>query len=200
MDGDSSFVDFDSRAIAQAFPARLGAAARANAPAWERFVQRSYRSHRFEVQVEGERLSIPQRIHLPGYQPPTALDVETRAMGWCLLTRSTDGFERYYALEQIVTANRSWTIPFVVALIGEYVIEILDLIEAALPGMDEAVVARFVAENPAYLALTEARVASYWNAYYRDRSTRRGYVGSRLIAALRDIERKHRDAIGRDAP
>lgn len=202
---EPEFVDFDSAAIAQAFPVRLRMMARANAPAWERWVHRRYQSHRFAVRVEGERVLIPQRILLPGYTPPPALDPEIRAMGWCVLTRSTDGFERQNALEQIVTANLPWTIPFVVALIGEYVIEMLDIIEAALPGIDPAVLGGFLVENPAYLALTEARVTSYWNAYYRadfgraDREwrgfTRKDYVGFRLIAALRDIERKHRDAM-----
>lgn len=63
--------------------------------------------------------------------------------------------------------------PFVLQLCGEYVIEIgRDIAEYASgslptdPSMLDAY-RRFWRDNPEFVSLTHARVASYWNEYYR---------------------------------
>jgi hypothetical protein len=105
-------------------------------------------------------------------------------MAHCLFTRSTNGHERQRALGTILTLNEPWSISFVVALIGEYVIEILDDIAAALPLLDRALVGQFLQENPAFHRLTQARVVSYWDVYYRFQYRWQDYVGFKLVEAL----------------
>jgi hypothetical protein len=190
----SQQIIFGASELAQAFPARLRRQALAAAESWGRWVRSSYASQQFAVQVEGEQLLIPQRLFIEGYWPGPGLDAEQRDMGLCLASRSTDGRQRQRALREIVTVNRAWTVPFVLALTGDYVVQILDDIEAALSGIDAVAMGRFIAGNPACFALTKARVASYWNEYYRLRGThsdirylrfaRDDYVGFRLIDAF----------------
>ena len=65
-----------------------------------------------------------------------------------------------------------WVVPYVVALIGEYVIEILvtiqDRLDLVAPDSpDRRRYGRFVIENPEFFERVTRRVTSYWNCYYR---------------------------------
>lgn len=94
------------------------------------------------------------------------------------MTRHHDGYVRQRHLEPLVAEPGEWVVPFVVQLLGEYVVEIHEAILARLlPILDRSADAReayrrFVAANPDFIAVTEARIASYWNCYYRDRFVR----------------------------
>jgi hypothetical protein len=76
----------------------------------------------------------------------------------------------------------------VVQLTGEYVIEILETVEAHLLGLDPVLCGRFIRDNPAYFQKTEARMISYWDCYYR-RLYRylSDYVGFRVFAKFREL-------------
>src|SRR5687767_8120022 len=102
----------------------------------------------------------------------------------CLLTRSNDGFQRQRAVRELLTDIRPWSAPFVAALIGEYVIEILHDIHAALSQPLLEALAGFISTNPTYWERTQQRVASYWNVYYRADFRRSDYVGFKLLDAL----------------
>ena len=67
---------------------------------------------------------------------------------------------------------------------GEYVMEILVDLEAAMspPVVDH--LANFLSANLDYWQLTKQRIASYWNVYYRHRFNRSDYVGFRLARQL----------------
>ena len=85
-----------------------------------------------------------------------------------------------------------WAAPFIVALIGEYIVEILDDIYTALTPRDAQMVAAFIVQNEAYWSTTKRRVISYWDVYYRWRRSSRTrhsyrrdeYVGFKLIDRL----------------
>ena len=140
------------------------------------------------VCLDGETLAIPARV----YYDRTRLLAATRADGvegvisLCLGTRHHDGFVREHCLRRLLGLHHAWVAPFVVQLVGEYVVEIVQVIEAALPDLDASAYGRFLRENPRYLATTERRVISYWYAYreagYRERGDE---PGSRVIAAFR---------------
>ena len=142
----------------------------------------------FDVTVRGERVAIPQRIYLDEQQLLNCA-ADRRPFADCLLTRHHDGFVRARALDRIIGLNKPWSIPFVVQLVGEYVVEILDQIDIAFDRIDLDVMADFVRENPAFIQLTTRRVVSYWNCYYRERSARADYVGFRLINRLENARR-----------
>lgn len=77
-----------------------------------------------------------------------------------------------------------WSAPFVAALIGEYVVEILDDIHDAMPRIGPTL-ASFFEENQDYLKLTKARVTSYWDCYYRHGICARPvYPGFSIVAEI----------------
>lgn len=180
---------FDAKILARAFPPGVRPQAEVAARRAMDWVQTSYASPQFAVRVSGETVLIPQRIHFADF----GLDAPVRSveaqMAHCLLTRSTDGYERQRAFGTILTLNQPWSIPFLVALIGEYVIEILDDAHAALPLLDRAMVGQFLCENPEFHRLTQARVVSYWDAYHRFRHHGHDYVGFKLLEALASMAR-----------
>jgi hypothetical protein len=144
----------------------------------------------FSVCLHGEELVIPQRV----YYDAGRLRAATEAPGiegliaLCLGTRHHDGFVREYCLRRLLGRREDWIIPFVVQLVGEYVAQIVRLIEAALPGLDGAAYGAFLRENPRFFAKTERRVISYWYAYHEAGYRERGAEpGSRVIAAFRKM-------------
>jgi hypothetical protein len=124
------------------------------------------------VRVQGELLSAPYRVY---YQPVTLRAViagstgEARSLALCLGTRHYDGYVREECLREIVAMDRPWVVPFVVQLIGEYVIEIVQVIAATIPAVNAGRFSEFTRENPEFMATTRRRATSYWDCYYRGR-------------------------------
>jgi hypothetical protein len=109
----------------------------------------------------------------------------------CLYTRHHDGFVRQRHLEQIVGSAQPWVVPFVLQIVGEYVVELLLAIRGGLANLDtpgtaqHMVYGRFIAANPDFFHLTRQRVASYWDCYYRGLyADRRHYPGYTILASL----------------
>ncbi|MFD7500384.1 hypothetical protein [Streptomyces sp. NPDC059850] len=148
----------------------------------------------FPVDVSGETVSIPSRIY--NDEPPA--DAEHRLTATqvgilhCLYSRHGDGMIRQRHLEEIVRSDEPWVVPFVVQLVGEYVVEILDAIrigiaDVATPGSAQRLLyGEFIARNPAFFARTERRVVSYWSHYYRREYPAFGaYPGCLVLGLLR---------------
>lgn len=148
----------------------------------------SNRWQSFPLQVGTEFISIPHRIY---YAPPslqinqlTPLQCEILD---CLFTRHHDGFVRQARLTRIILSKAPWIPCFVVPLVGEYVVEILRVIHGNLNHLESALYARFVRENSGFFALTEQRVISYWNCYYRWSIKRSEYPGFLILDYLTSI-------------
>ncbi len=129
----------------------------------------------FIVTVYDEVLSIPGRIYNPEV-PADALAELTpvqRTMLHCLYTRHHDGYVRQRHLASVITSPEPWVAPYVVELIGEYVVEIIADIRVGLAELDQPGSAqrrqygRFIESNPAHFDLIGRRVQSYWANYYR---------------------------------
>lgn len=139
-------------------------------------------SEAFGLSVRDEVISIPSRIYTP--EPLVALLCAGRpSIRDGLLTRHHNGFVRAGAVGRLLATGKAWSIPFIVQLVGEYVVEILDQIDEAFDAIDAGALGDFVRDNPAFLALIKQRVASYWDCYYR-RYASEDYVGFRLIRRL----------------
>lgn len=122
------------------------------------------------VVLGGEALRVPYRI----YAGRESLDdgrLSARELLFlrCVFTRHHDGIVRERCLRNIIESTEPWVVPFVVQLVGEYVLEILEVIQANLGRLPSQNYVAFLRENPAFFARTRARVASYWDCYYRDR-------------------------------
>lgn len=158
----------------------------------------------FSVFVGGEMLEVPGRIYNPPLErrQASALNDRQQVVLQCLYTRHHDGRVREGAVAAVAALPYSWVPPFVVQLVGEYVVEIIMRILGEVPGLevpaspDRLRYGRFALENPEFVALTSARVRSYWDCYYR-RSDRDGaypktwakfdeYPGAKFMAHLRD--------------
>ncbi len=140
-----------------------------------------------EVRVGGKELAIPYRIYDQGYEVVFDHLTETQSILYsCLLTRHHDGHVRQRYLDRILSVREPWVVPFVVQLTGEYVIQILETVEAHLPTLDPALYGRFIRNNQAYFQTTHARMISYWDCYYRYLyKLPSDYVGFRVLAKLR---------------
>ena len=108
------------------------------------------------------------------------------------MPRHHDGRVRHKALPQILASNAPWTIPFVLQLCGEYVIELGEDVLTSLtrdlpdrPALQKAY-KHFAQENPEFISLTEQRAASYWLDDCRTEMTQGDYP---QMAALKTLAR-----------
>jgi hypothetical protein len=165
--------------LARAFPKSLRddalqAASALPPPSWK------YNEH-FSVRVDNENVSIPYRI----YPDPAFIDTARLTTGQtelldCLLTRHHSGFVREKHLARIICCHHDWIPPFVVQLVGEYVIQILRVIQTNLCNLDTHLYRRFLTDNPTFFAITKQRVISYWDCYYRWQR-REDYTGFQIL-------------------
>ena len=153
-------------------------------------------SSQFSVRIAAENVLIPGRI----YDEPsliynyTLTDLQ-RELVDCLFTRHHSGYTRQASLERIIRSPNIWIPPFVIQLVGEYVIEILHVISNNLSSFNTPAYEQFVRSNPEFISLTEHRVMSYWSAYYRHPpwKSRRAfykrdeYVGFRLMSFFKSL-------------
>ena len=114
--------------------------------------------------VAGESLHIPFRIYSP---EPTADKLATLvgkqpAILACLYTRHHDGYVRHRHLRDLLALNEAWVPPFVLQLVGEYVVQIIKDIESNSAALDSKHYSRFIADNPDFVARTKQRIISYW--------------------------------------
>lgn len=186
-DGEDS-TKIDQAMLSAAFPADCPEAAVASNLVLG-VLDKRYWWDSFIAKVEGQRVHIPNRLHFVA-----SLNLQTgddaRIFVSALQTRSTDGFERQRALNDLIHLLDPWAMPFIIALIGEYVIEILDDIFLALTPALEQALGAFIAKNPALWETTKRRITSYWDVYYRGRYgaranfSRADYVGFRILNRL----------------
>ncbi|MFJ9422465.1 hypothetical protein [Streptomyces sp. NPDC101249] len=148
----------------------------------------------FSVAVEGQQVLIPERLYNdePSTDTVASLSPRQQQLLHCLYSRHCDGVVRQRHLEETVGSTDPWVVPFVVQLVGEYVLEILvvicdELRDLATPGSGgHLAYGQFIVDNPAFFARTQRRVVSYWSCYYRGTyASFRGYPGSSLLDLLR---------------
>lgn len=171
-----------SESLTRAFPARLaavvtgieqslpvaafgptGSVTVSNSRAWPGLV------------VAGEPVVIPMRVYNPEPSPRFAAGRSPleAAVTAAVYSRHHDGYVRHRQLGTLLDADERWAAPFIVQLLGEYVIQIHRDIERfartalpARPPSRESLLA-FSQENPCFVALTRQRAISYWSCYYR---------------------------------
>jgi hypothetical protein len=146
-----------------------------------------------EFIVAGEIVSVPCRLyHDPARISTDRLNGLQKELVDCLLTRHCSGTVRQEHLARIICSRNVWVPPFVVQLLGEYVIEILNVIHENQALLDTSIYSGFLRANPAFLAKTEQRVASYWNCYYRSYKKKEDYVGFQLLDFFKSLVKDSR--------
>lgn len=182
----SSQTDTFEQIAKAAFPAALCSEAFGAAQFLLPYISQDYRQPPIDVVINGKIIKIPRRLYFP--------DPKQVNIGWltpnkrliqCLLSRSSDGFERQKALREVIKISEPWAVPYIVLLSGEYVVEIdADLVDA-LPDLDQTLFINFVLENRVLMRSLKAKATSYWDCYYRQQfPTKNTYPGLLFLHRL----------------
>ncbi len=115
-----------------------------------------------EIILSDERLIIPGRVYFD--EPKEGLgnnltDIQQTIMN-CMYLRHRNGFVRQKRLEKLKNNNEYFVTPFVFQLLGEYVVEIVQVINEQTKELKLSKFAQFVEENPKYWMQTESRMIS----------------------------------------
>ncbi|TCK21178.1 hypothetical protein EV378_5157 [Pseudonocardia endophytica] len=128
-----------------------------------------------DLHVDGRLVQLPYRLSHPWPSSARTARQNRRAQtvlaAW--MTRSDRAGTRQRAVRELFASDEPWTAPFVVALCGEYVYEIgadvLGFVCGDLVRRDDlrAAYARFLRDNPSFLAVLRRRAVSFRDLDHR---------------------------------
>ncbi|KKI91044.1 hypothetical protein WQ54_17075 [Bacillus sp. SA1-12] len=149
-------------------------------------------SHCFEVDFCRSLLSIPERIYfnVPSTSQIISLTEQQQVILAVLFTRHHNGLIREENLSKIIQRSNEyhWIIPYIIRIMGEYVIEILQVIKSNLDKVNKKKIKEFIIDNPIFYHKIESRVVSYWNCYYRNEYPKKEeYVGIEILNYFRSL-------------
>lgn len=121
-----------------------------------------------KINYKEEVLSIPGRIYFDQNIDSLegGLTKVQRSILNCIGTRHFDGKVRERYLRKVMGNSEGFEIPFVFQLLGEYVVQIIEIIDPFIKDHMSSFL-DFVIENPEYFRKTEDRMRSYWYCYYK---------------------------------
>ncbi len=97
---------------------------------------------------------------------PESLNPIQCAMFHCLHTRHHDGHVREQHFAALLAPDQpAFVAPFAAQLLGEYVLPIQEQVRTFFRH-NRAILASFLAENPAYWHKQQNRIRSYWHCYH----------------------------------
>ena len=145
---------------------------------------------KFEVILDREILSVPCRQYLDvtlyNHISESELTSKQKLIMDCFFTRHHNGYVREAFLKKIIQSKEPWVVPYVFGVLGEYVIELLDVIFRNLDNLYLPNYIEFINANNQYYNLTKQRVVSYWNCYYRWLyKYKNDYVGFKILKFLK---------------
>lgn len=118
-----------------------------------------------EVFWKGVKVTFPYRIYdeVSKAQVLTAKDLEKL----CIYTRHHNGHIREVAVLELMQKFTTESIPFVVQLLAENVVEIAIAIINVITVKQQQEIQEFLKENPKYAQTIQSKIASYWDCYYK---------------------------------
>ena len=121
------------------------------------------------VEINEEQLRIPFRFYSndPDSSCLPRLNERQRLILNAIYTRHSSGYIRERCVKPLLFSDELWIPPFVIQLLGEYVLEIIQVLAEHLAVFTGSTYLRFARENGAFFQLVRQRIASYWNCYYR---------------------------------
>lgn len=144
----------------------------------------------YEFNLENRFFEMPYRIYWEEHRlmEPKSLSQTSRTILACILTRHHNGYIREKYLNQIIDSDEYWTTPYLVQLLGEYVVEILDFVWDSFDSVNSSHLVEFIQENEIYWYKTKQRIASYWDCYHRYKNCpKEDYVGFKLINRIEEV-------------
>ncbi len=145
-------------------------------------------SKNLTVQLDTKLLTIPYRLYFnePDKAKENNLSDTQKTILNCIYLRHHNGYVRQRRLELLADKNKYWVTPFTLQLLGEYVFEILVVLDKYLTDKHLKNYGRFINENPKYWQQTENRMISYWNEYYRRKFPKlKDYLGRQLVDRIK---------------
>lgn len=145
-----------------------------------------------EISILSEKIIIPRRVYydFPSEKEIEKLNVLQKEILFCIFTRHHDGYLREKNLKEIIKSKNVWIIPFILELLGEYVIEIISLIAENLEEFDKEQFKMFIDNNKGYFEKKSQNVISYWDCYFKfNFRKKREYIGFHILEYF-DEERK----------
>lgn len=142
------------------------------------------------VKLENETLIIPCRLYFdePNPKLEKSLTDKQKDILNCIYLRHHNGYIREKRLNLISDNSEKWAIPFVIQLIGEYVYELLPIIDKKVNKNTLNFYIEFIEENPRYWQQTKSRMISYWNEYYRYKFPKlKEYLGFKIINRIKNV-------------
>ena len=142
------------------------------------------------VSLNGESLNIPGRVYFdePAAEQTNYLTPIQRTILNCIYLRHHNGHVRQRRLEQMTKSSEYFTTPFTFHLLGDYVMEILEVLDKQVSSQVLINYTRFIKENKKYWQQTESRMTSYWNEYYRQPKfpMLKDYVGRKIVKRIKE--------------
>jgi hypothetical protein len=142
-----------------------------------------------DIILKGQKLIIPGRVYFdePIDTTGSALTEMQQTILNCIYLRHYNGFVRQTRLEKLIDKTDFFVTPFVFQLLGEYVIEILFVVDRHINEQTIDNYIKFINENKKYWQQTESRMISYWNEYYRRPQFRKlnDYIGKQIVDRLK---------------
>ena|ERR1700748_2998467 len=143
-----------------------------------------------KIILQGQQLTIPGRVYFDSPNETTGSTLTTiqQTILNCIYLRHHSGFVRQERLEKLISnIDDYYVIPYIFQLLGEYVIEILFVLDKHVNDQTIGNYTKFIAENKRYWQQTESRMISYWNEHYRRPKYRNlnGYIGKQIVDKLK---------------
>ncbi len=144
-----------------------------------------------KIEFGGESLVIPCRIYFNEPEPDlenSLTDLQKIILN-CIYLFHHDGYVRAKRLSRIADNSKEWIIPYIIQLVGEYVYELLPLLNKKINKNTLTYYAEFIAKNPAYWQQLESRMISYWNEYYRCKFPKpEEYIGFEIVNRIKNYK------------
>jgi hypothetical protein len=141
-----------------------------------------------DLKVANEIITIPYRLYFdePNLELENNLTERQKNILNCIFLRHHNGYLREKRLKMLSEQTEKWTIPFIVQLLGEYIYELLPIIDEKVNDNTLDFYVEFRNENPKYWQLTESRMISYWNEYYRYQFPKlKEYLGFEILNRIK---------------
>lgn len=128
-----------------------------------------------------ESIEIPYRIELKEMNM-TGFSSLQKQMLYCIYTRNNNGYIREKYIKKLLEMELpEWDYPFLLQISEDYVIEILDSVYDLLKNKEDKDLKAFVLENKEVCSKSYLKMISYWNQFYKEKTSFHSYVGRKLF-------------------
>ena len=150
----------------------------------------SWNKYKFiNVNLNSNNIKIPYRIGINEVENKLIdnLNHTQKLILYCIYTRHHNGFIRQKYIEKLINENNYFITPFIIQMIGEYVSEIMIIIDKYLENNIENYI-KFKYENKKYWKYLRGSMASYWDTYQRNKYPKYDeYIGKIILDKINGI-------------